>query len=121
MPEQIAQVPGNIVLVQDPGPDGVIHIVMDVGYLVAEPDDLSFQRRRVAGCPVVTDTVTDLPGKIQTSSILFQLVDNAETLLAVPKAQRTRFIQCPLSGMTERRVAEVMTESYSFDKILIQH
>ena len=119
MPQEIAQIPGNVVLVQYSRPDGVIHVVMDVGYFVAEPDDLPFQRRRMAGCPVVADAVAHFPCKVQASSVLFQLVDDAEALLTVPKARRTRTVQRPLSRMTERRVTEVVTERYGFDQVLI--
>ena len=51
--QDVRVLPGEFLLLQQPGPDGVVNIVIDVGDLVGKADHPSFQRGRMAAGPVI--------------------------------------------------------------------
>lgn len=88
----------NIILCNDPSSLGIVHIMMNIGNLI-----------RKAGLPgpskvdgwtagtVIQDSVSCLPGKIQSVSILLQYFHHADALTVVGKALRMNGIKCGLS------------------------
>ena len=50
VPKSVPDIRRDILFREYPRPDGIVHIVVDIGELVREPEHLSFQRM---GCPAV--------------------------------------------------------------------
>ena len=69
---------------------------------------------------MVENPVAHLIGEIEAHTAVFQLVHHAQTLTVVRKIRRIAFLQYVFSGMSERRMAEVMSERGGFRQILVE-
>ena len=87
----------NIILCNDPSSLGIVHIMMNIGNLIRKADYLSLQSGRMTAGTVIQDSVSCLPGKIQSVSILLQYFHHADALTVVGKALRMNGIKCGLS------------------------
>ena len=106
----------NIVLADDARAYRVINIMVDVGNAVGKVDNAAFRRTRLAPAGMADNAVAHLARKVQ----ILEHIHNAQTLLVVPKPERTSFVKRRLSGVTERRVPEIMSECDRFGQILVE-
>ena len=72
------------------------------------------------------DSLTDFESQIETGEIqvaLFELLDDSKRVQVVVKPVTIRahqFIELPLAGMAERRVAEVVRQRQRLGEVLVQ-
>ena len=69
---------------------------------------------------MIQDTVPDFPCQIQSPASFFQLLHNSDTLFLMGKTFTENLIQCPLPGMTERRMSQIMSKCDGLCQIFIQ-
>ena len=69
---------------------------------------------------VVSYTVSHLVGQIQPLAILLQNVHGADALFGMFEAKRAYSVQRTLSGMSERRVSQIVSQRNGFHQILVQ-
>ena len=90
--------------------------MVNVGNAVGKVDNAAFRRTRLAPAGMADNAVAHLARKVQ----ILEHIHNAQTLLVVPKPERTRLVKRRLSGVTERRVPEIMSECDRFGQILVE-
>ena len=105
---------------EDSSADGVIHIVMNIGNFIGKSDDLALQGMGLSNGLVVSYTVSHLVGQIQPLAILLQNVHGADALFGMFEAKRAYSVQRTLSGMSERRVSQIVSQRNGFHQILVQ-
>ena len=114
----------DICLRENSSPDGIIHIMMNIGDLVRKSyylsDDLAFQCMRLANGLMVPDTVTYFIRQIQSLTVLFQNIHGTDTLLCMLESKRTDSVQSPLSRMSERCMSQIMPQCNCLHQILVQ-
>ena len=106
----------NIALADNARAYRIVNIVVDIGNAVGKVDNAAFRRTRLAPAGMADNAVAHLARKVQ----ILEHIHNAQTLLVVPKTERTNLIERRLSGVTERRVPEIMSERDRFGQILIE-
>ena len=121
----------EVIIVDDPGPHGIVDVVVHVGDEVRHPHDLPFQRR----CPfgrvdanrraflalgVAADAIANFPGEVQAATIVLEHVDDTQALLVVSEPPGHERVEHTFAGMTEWRVAQVMTKSDRLGQLLVQ-
>ena len=80
---------------------------------------IALERHRDAVC-VAGDAVFDLLCQIQPSAVLFDIVDNAHALEIVLVAVGAEAVKGGLSGVSEGRVPEIVSECDGLGEILVQ-
>ena len=109
---------------QDPGPQRVVDVVVDVGDAVDQLDDPPLQGRRPVRAGVVEDAVAHLLGQVQALAVALQHVDHPQrvdvVLEAVPAALAQRRVERVLAGVAEGRVAEVVAEPDRLGQVLVE-
>ena len=109
---------------QDPGPQRVVDVVVDVGDAVDQLDDLALQRRRLARAGVVEDAVAHLLGQVEAVALALEHVDDPQRVLVVrkPPSQPSlqRRVERLLAGVAEGRMAEVVAEPDRLGQVLVQ-
>ena len=73
----------QVLRAQDPGPQGVVDVVVDVGDAVDQLDDPALQRRRLGRAGVVEDAVADLLGQVEAVAVALQHLDHPQRVLVV--------------------------------------
>ena len=106
----------NIVLADNARAYRVINIMVNVGNAVGKVDNAAFRRTRLAPAGMADNAVAHLARKVQ----ILEHIHNAQTLLVVPKPERTNLVKRRLSGVAERRVPEIMSECDRFGQILVK-
>src|SRR6478752_2521998 len=66
------------------------------------------------------NAVAHFPRQIQTASVIFKDVDDAQALLVVIESARHEAVDDTLAGMAERGVAKIVTESNGLGQFLVQ-
>ena len=109
----------------DPGADGVVDIVIDVGHQIRQPDDLRLEGRR--GCDdrpetlgVGADSIDHLEGEVQPPAVELETLDHAHALIDVGEAARQDRVQTFLAGVTERGVSQVVREGNGLRQIGVE-
>ena len=69
---------------------------------------------------MIADPIAHFPGQVQSPSIFLPSFHHPDALLLVGKSIRTDPVQHILPGMTERRVAQIMTQSNGLRQFFIQ-
>ena len=114
----------QVVGTQDPGPQGVVDVVVDVGDAVDQLDDPALQRRRLVGAGVVEDAVADLLGQVEADAVALEHLDHPQRVLVVleadPAALAQRRVESRLAGVAEGRVAEVVAEPDRLGQVLVE-
>ena len=91
--QRLRDLPRQLLLADQPRPDRVADVVVDVGDGVGQLHDLALQRRRgavalgqdvLSHLGAVDDGVAHLPGQVQS----LQLLDHPQALLRVPEPFR---------------------------------
>jgi hypothetical protein len=122
--EQLDGVRRQLGRFQDAGTNRVVDVVIDVRNAIDDPDDLPLERFGLGVARVLQDPVTDFPGEVEPATVAFEEVDDAQRVLVVTerkiKALAQDLVERVLSGVTERRMPEVVTESDRLDEILVQ-
>ena len=108
------------VLRQDPGPDRVVQVVIDVGDAVGQAHDggLPAVVRRAGG--VVENAHPGLIAEVQPPPALFQPVHHPQTLRIVVEAAGHQFPQRPLPGVAEGGVPQVVPQADGLAQVLVQ-
>ena len=106
--------------VDDPAPDGVVNVVVDVGDLVGQPEELAFQGLRPVGAGVAEDAPPHLIGQVEALPLLFQPVHHPQGLLVVGEAAGQDFIEHPLPGVAEGGVAQIVAVGRRLRQILVE-
>src|ERR687891_429791 len=122
--EQRDLVLGQLVGAEQPGPDRVVDVVVDVGDTVDEAHDLAFKRRRLPGAGVVKDAVPRLDREVEPAAVALEELDYAERLLVVaeapPEALRQDLVERGLARVSEGRVAEVVADRDRLRQVLVE-
>ena len=109
---------------QDPGPQGVVDVVVDVGDAVDQLDDPPLQGRRLVRAGVVEDAVADLLGQVEPAAVALQHLDHPQRVLVVLEAAAAALAQGRverlLAGVAEGRVAEVVAEPDRLGQVLVE-
>ena len=99
---------------QDPRPQRVVDVVVDVGDAVDQLDDPALQRRRLVRAGVVENAVADLLGQVEAATVALQHLDHPQRVLVVLEASAAALAQSGverlLAGVAEGRMTEVVTE-----------
>ncbi len=115
---------GQVVRPQDPGPQRVVDVVVDVGDAVDQLDDPPLQRRRPVGAGVVEDAVAHLLGQVQALSVALEHLDHPQRVLVVAEAAAAalaqRRVERLLADVAEGRVAEVVAEPDRLGQVLVE-
>ena len=85
----------------------VFVVVTEVGDAVGVLDEASFEGAGFEFAAVVEDAVFDLDGEVQSSSVAFEFVDDADALFVVFEVAGD-FLQGLFSYVAEGGMAEVM-------------
>ena len=94
--------------------------MINIGNLIWQAHDLSFQCWRASACFVIPDPVNDFPCKIQSPSFLFYRFHHSHTLLIVFEPSRAKFIERTLPCMPERCMSQIMPQGNCFYQFLIK-
>ena len=118
--DDILDLLGQVAFFDDPGPQGVIKVMIDIGDDVGEADYLAFQGAGqfgfILGNDIVIafgmadDTVTDLEGEIEALAIVFEEVNNPQAMEVVFKSTRMQLVEGGFAGMAKRGVTEIVAE-----------
>ena len=122
---------GQIRFPQQPGPDRIVDIVVDVGDEVGDARDLAFERRgalvgvgadrrATLALRVLGDAVAHFPREVEPAPLVLEHVHDAQALLVVIEAARHQVVQHPLAGMAEGRVAQVVAERDGFGELFVE-
>ena len=115
---------GQVALGDDPGADGVVDVVVDVGDAVDEPDDPALERRRLQRAGVVEDPVPHLLGQVEAGAAPLEVLDQPQRVLVVAEAGAAallqRVVEHLLADVAERRMAEVVPEADRLGQILVE-
>ena len=111
---------GDVHGVDDPAPEGVLNVVVDVGDLVSQADHLALQGGGLPALGVADDAVAHLPGEVQPLALLFQPVHHPQRLLVVGEAPGHDGVEQPLSGVAEGGVAQVVAQGDGLGQVLVQ-
>ena len=103
-PEQLDLLSGQVALGEDPGPQGVVDVVVDVGDAVDEAHDPALERGRLARAGVVEDPVADRLGEVEPAAVALERVDDPQRVLVVPEA-RSRCARAAPGRAPPRRCA----------------
>ena len=80
----------QVALGDDPGADGVVDVVVDVGDAVDESHDPALERRRLQRAGVVEDPVAHLVGQVEPVAVPLEVLDQSQRVLVVTEAGRRR-------------------------------
>ena len=94
--------------------------MIDVSDTVGGADDLSLQRFRDKIARMAEDGHAHLVGQIQARAIVLELVHHAQRLFIVPEGLAGHIGQSRLSGMAERRMAQIVAVGRRLGQILIE-
>ena len=110
----------NIFLFEHASPDRVVNIMVDIGNLIRQAYDLSFQRMRRTRGFMIQDSVTHFPGQVQSLALLFQTFHHPYALLVMLEPQRAYLVKRPFSRMAERRMPQIMPQRDRLHQIFIE-
>src|SRR6201992_4283937 len=114
----------QVVGTEDPGPQRVVDVVVDVGDAVDEADDPPLQRRRLDRAGVVEDAVADRRGEGEAGAVALAHLEHPQRVLVVLEAAAGALLQAAvegvLAGVAEGRVAEVVAEPDRLGEVLVQ-
>ena len=109
---------------EDPRPQRVVDVVVDVGDAVDQLDDPPLQRRRLGRPGVVEDAVAHLLGEVEPLAVALQHVDHPQRVHVVLEAAAAALAQGRverlLAGVAEGRVAEVVAEPDRLGQVLVE-
>ena len=109
---------------EDPRPQRVVDVVVDVGDAVDQLHDPPLQGRRLARAGVVEDAVADLLGEVEALAVALQHVDHPQRVDVVLElgaaALAQRRVERLLAGVAEGRVAEVVAEPDRLGQVLVE-
>ena len=100
-PKDIRILTGQILLLEHPGPDCIVNVMVNIGNLIRQPDNGALQGGGVPRGPVVQDPVPYFPRQVQALPILFQHLHDAHALLIMRKPILTDLIQYVFPGMAK--------------------
>ena len=110
------------------GAHRVVEVVVDIGDAVGDADDLALERAGLARgrvgdagaeLGVTKDAVADGIRQVETTTVAFQMIDDAQTLLVVAKSGEG-LGQGGLAGVAERGVTEIVAEADRLDQVLVE-
>ena len=123
--EQLDLLGRQVGLGDDPGPDGVVDVVVDVGDAVDQPDDPALERRRLQRAGVVEDPVADLLGQVEARARRARAARRPAASARCGGSRCRRAPSAPsssdlLADVAEGRVAEVVAEPDRLGQVLVQ-
>ena len=112
---------GHVLRLHDAAAHGVVEVVVDVGHAVGQAHDVGLERAARLPGRVVEDADACLVAEVQAAAVALDAVDDAQALLIVPEADAgVDRVECALSRVAERRVAEVVPEADGLGEVLIE-
>ena len=87
---------------QDPGAQGVVDVVVDVGDAVDQLHDPALERRRLVRAGVVEDAVADLLGQVEAGAVALEHVDDPQRVHVVLEAAARRARAAPRRARPRR-------------------
>ena len=120
LPQQPGHAPGQIALVQDAGPDGVIDVVVDIGDAVGKVDDAPFFGLGPLAAAVAQDPVPHLKGQVQPGAAVFQPVHHPQALLVVAEPCGERLVQRPLPCVAKGGVPQVVSQGDGLGQVFVE-
>ena len=110
-------------------PDGIVHVVVDIGHNVRHPHHLSLHGRRQFTCisrqnipvslGVFQNTVSHLPGQVQALTVIFQKINNPQALPIMLEAAGMELVKAEFSGMTKGGVTQIMAKGNRLGQVFI--
>ena len=110
--ENVAEMLGYVLVFDYARANRVVDVVVYVCDAVAPSNHVSFERCGVSSAGVIEYSVAHLEGQIHAFSVIFEIINDAQRLLVM--LEMSKLAQCPLAGVTVRRVTEVVSEAYGF-------
>jgi hypothetical protein len=114
----------EIVRADDPRPQRVVQVVVDVRDPIDEPHHPALERQGLLRPRVVEDPVAHRLRKVEPPPVALQYVHHPKGLTVVPEAPSgalaERRIQGLLANVPERRVAEVVAQPDRLGEVLVQ-
>src|SRR5215207_10499337 len=107
----------------DPRPQCVVHVVVDVGDPVSDAYDLTFPGTGIAISCMVTYPISDLEGKVQSVSLVLEMVDYAQGVFVVAKGASVSLEDAGesfLSRVAEGGVAEIVAEGDRLRQVFVE-
>ena len=108
----------------------IVQVVTDIGNHIGESNHLTLESRRqvirisakqgAATLGMMKNPVANLPGEVQSGAIVFEVLDDTQTLANMMETVIEEFIQHPLPRVAERSVTKIVPERYRFGKILVE-
>ena len=120
MPQDIGYGIRDVPVGQEPRPDGIVNVMVYVGDLVGAANHHALQSLRPGFAGMAEDAVSDLIGKIQSLSVIFQHIHHPKRLLIVAEGSSQATGQGHFTGMAEGGVAQIVTHGDGFRQIFIQ-
>ena len=130
-PEHVDTRGRQIFFTQQPGPHGIVYVVVHVGDDVGDPGDLSFDRacamfriradrHSALALGMTGDAIPHFPRQVQPPAVVLEDVDDAKALLVVVEAAGDEVVEHALAGVAEGRVAEVVAEGDGLGQFLVE-
>ena len=119
-----AQHPGDLQRdvhgVDNASPQGVLDVVVDIGDVVGQPDELPLQGGGGLALGVAQDAVPHLPGEVEPLPVLLQPLHHPHRLPVVGKPSGHQLVQGPLPRVSEGGVAQVVAPRRRLGQVLVQ-
>src|SRR5690606_33570039 len=107
-PEQRDLLAGQAIRAENPGPESIGDVMVDVGHPVDQPYDLAFQRNALFGAGVLEDPLSDRLIQVEAAPLPLQHVDHPERVDVVLETgaavAAAGLVQRLLADVAERRV-----------------
>ena len=120
VPQHPETVPGELEVLQDPGPQGIVQIVIQIGDPVRLPDAFRFRGFGPQGAGVAQNPAADLRRQVQAAAVVFETVHHPEALLIMAEALRQKIVQGSLPDMPVGGMAKIMPQGDGLRQILVE-
>ena len=118
--ENTSDVRRNTLLAQDASAFRIVNVMVDICNPVRELYYPALKGIGLFSARVADYSVAHLIGKVESPAAVFNHINNAQALLIVVKAVFHYGAKRPLSGVTERRMTEIVSEGDSFRQALVE-
>ena len=105
---------------ENTGAEGVIKVVVYVSDAVGIAHQCGLPGVIGGAVGVVEDAPSCLVAEVEALAVLFNGVDDPETLLIVVEAAGVQLPQGPLAGVAKGGVAKIVAQTYGFGKVLVE-
>ena len=94
--------------------------MVNICNFIRKTDNLTFQSGRLSNGLVITDSIDDFPGQIQSLSIFLQNFYPTNALFNMLKSIWTNTINCPLSSISKGCVPQIVSKADCLYQLFVQ-